>query len=138
MQRDGAAQQCDESGKSQNDDQDEQGRLRCDAKDSFTQDARENDAERVANSAPNKREQELFGGEQKTDGAGAGADGFHQADFGAALDHRRGRGCAYGERGSQQRGEGRSQSSVRTRVRMLPSPSATRRITCASTRAKPA
>ena len=73
----------------------------------FAEDAGKDDADSVAYASADEREEELFGGEKKTDGAGAGADGFHETNFRAAFDNRGGRMRLQPEHGGQQGSERR-------------------------------
>ena len=85
------------------------------------------------NDAADKREEQLLGDEKCADSAMARAQRLHQADFGAALDHR-GRGSRPdGQRGRKQRRNRHQPHQPPTRVRMRPSPSATWRIARTST-----
>jgi hypothetical protein len=77
MKWNGAAEKSHARSENQDDDEDKDGRLGSHAKDFFAEEAGEEYAEGVTDSAADEGEQELFGGEKKTDGAGASADGFH-------------------------------------------------------------
>ena len=135
-QRDGATQQGDERGQHNNHHENQNGRFGGDAEDFFAEDARQDDAESVTDATADKREQQLLGRERKPIVPEPAPMAFikpiseRRSMTDAAED------APTAKTAASKAAKVASQSKVRTRVRIVPSPSATRRITRASTPGK--